>query len=734
MKKILCAVLAGCLGITSLVGASAVAAETAELPEKYDSREMGIIPAVRDQGLAGTCWAFSAIAAAEANILKNKLYDDVDTLDLLESQLAYAFYNRKDDPLYNSTGDWNRTRGNYNYLDSGGDIRATSFFLSQGLSPFHKNASVPYTEWVNYEHAAYRMKNALFLPSDIETIKRAVIEYGAVVMYYYSDSITERENPYFYEARLSDTFAHGVAIVGYDDTVPKEKFAPHEPKQDGAWIVRNSWGPDACDGGYFYMSYDYTPKMGAVTAYEYMAGDSYDYNYFYDGTGGMATRESDTGTMRAAAVFEAKKGTEEYGEYVTGVSVGVYGNNVDCTVKIYQDVKDPADPESGTPMRGKEGKLSVDYSGVYTVMLDQPVEVKKGTKFGVVVTVSSEKKETCGVYIASRQQRGAFYAEEHAQPNQTFLDFGDGWIDTYTCGDPDGTYNRTARVKALTVLEKRTEPTEPTEPETEPVKPTEPETEPVKPTEPETEPVKPTEPETEPVKPTEPETEPVKPTEPETEPVKPTEPETEPVKPTEPETEPVKPTEPETEPVKPTEPETPVTESTAPERPEAGSSGQQEKQEHENPDGLRTGDRITDKKTGAEYTILKTASGRENGRAEYTASTKKNAKSVRIPDKVVLNGQTYNVTRIGRNACKGMKKLKRVTIGEQVTVIRKNAFYGCRSLKKITVKSMQLKKVEKNAWKGIYRKAQIKVPENRIQKYKKLMQNRGQKSTVRITR
>ena len=674
MKKILCAVLAGCLGITSLVGASAVAAETAELPEKYDSRELGIIPAVRDQGLAGTCWAFSAIAAAEANILKNKLYDDVDTLDLLESQLAYAFYNRKDDPLHNSTGDWNRTRGNYNYLDSGGDIRATSFFLSQGLSPFHKNASVPYTEWVNYEHAAYRMKNALFLPNDIETIKRAVIEYGAVVMYYYSDSITERENPYFYEARLSDTFAHGVAIVGYDDTVPKEKFAPHVPKQDGAWIVRNSWGPDVCDGGYFYMSYDYTSKMGAVTAYEYMAGDSYDYNYFYDGTGGMATRESDTGTMRAAAVFEAKKGTEEYGEYVTGVSVGVYGNNVDCTVKIYQDVKDPADPESGTPMRGKEGKLSVDYSGVYTVMLDQPVEVKKGTKFGVVVTVSSEKKETCGVYIASRQQRGAFYAEEHAQPNQTFLDFGDGWIDTYTCGDPDGMYNRTARVKALTVLEKRTEPTEPTEPETEPVKPTEPETEPVKPTEPET------------------------------------------------------------EPVKPTEPETPVTESTAPERPEAGSSGQQEKQEHENPDGLRTGDRITDKKTGAEYTILKTASGRENGRAEYTASTKKNAKSVRIPDKVVLNGQTYNVTRIGRNACKGMKKLKRVTIGEQVTVIRKNAFYGCRSLKKITVKSMQLKKVEKNAWKGIYRKAQIKVPENRIQKYKKLMQNRGQKSTVRITR
>lgn len=385
-----------------------------------------------------------------------------------------------------------------------------------------------------------------------------------------------------------------------------------------------------------------------------MAGDSYDYNYFYDGTGGMATRESDTGTMRAAAVFEAKKGTEEYGEYVTGVSVGVYGNNVDCTVKIYQDVKDPADPESGTPMRGKEGKLSVDYSGVYTVMLDQPVEVKKGTKFGVVVTVSSEKKETCGVYIASRQQRGAFYAEEHAQPNQTFLDFGDGWIDTYTCGDPDGMYNRTARVKALTVLEKRTEPTEPTEPETEPVKPT--------------------------------------------------------------------------------EPETPVTESTAPERPEAGSSGQQEKQEHENPDGLRTGDRITDKKTGAEYTILKTASGRENGRAEYTASIKKNAKSVRIPDKVVLNGQTYDVTRIGRSACKGMKKLKRVTIGEQVTVIRKNAFYECRSLKKITVKSMQLKKVEKNAWKGIYRKAQIKVPENRIQKHKKLMQNRGQKSTVRITR
>ena len=75
------------------------------------------------------------------------------------------------------------------------------------------------------------------------------------------------------------------------------------------------------------------------------------------------------------------------------------------------------------------------------------------------------------------------------------------------------------------------------------------------------------------------------------------------------------------------------------------------------------------------------------------------------------------------------KKLKKVTIQKTVTIngkkykvtaIAKNAFKGCKKLKTITIKSVSLKKVGKNAIKGISKKAKIKVPKKYLKKYKKL--------------
>ena len=75
------------------------------------------------------------------------------------------------------------------------------------------------------------------------------------------------------------------------------------------------------------------------------------------------------------------------------------------------------------------------------------------------------------------------------------------------------------------------------------------------------------------------------------------------------------------------------------------------------------------------------------------------------------------------------KKLKKVTIQKTVTIngkkykvtaIAKNAFKGCKKLKTITIKSVSLKKVGKNAIKGISKKAKIKVPKKYLKKYKKM--------------
>lgn len=104
----------------------------------------------------------------------------------------------------------------------------------------------------------------------------------------------------------------------------------------------------------------------------------------------------------------------------------------------------------------------------------------------------------------------------------------------------------------------------------------------------------------------------------------------------------------------------------------------------------------------------------------YQAPAKKSVTAVTIPDKVKVNGQTYTVTSVSKNAFKGSKKLKKVTIGKHVTKIEAKAFYGCRSLKTIVVKSPKIKSVGAKAFQGIYKKAVFKVPAKKKKAYKKL--------------
>ena len=78
--------------------------------------------------------------------------------------------------------------------------------------------------------------------------------------------------------------------------------------------------------------------------------------------------------------------------------------------------------------------------------------------------------------------------------------------------------------------------------------------------------------------------------------------------------------------------------------------------------------------------------------------TKKKLSSVNIPAAVKYKGVTYKVTAIGKKAFKGMKTLKKVTIGKNVKSIGAKAFSGCRSLKLVKIKSKALKKAGKNVF------------------------------------
>lgn len=132
-----------------------------------------------------------------------------------------------------------------------------------------------------------------------------------------------------------------------------------------------------------------------------------------------------------------------------------------------------------------------------------------------------------------------------------------------------------------------------------------------------------------------------------------------------------------------------------------------------------------------------TKSNAKTGTVTVVSAKNKKLKSVTIPATVNINGYTFKVTAIANNAFKANKKLTKVVIGANVKTIGTKAFYGCKKLKTITVKSKIVTKVNKNAFKGIYKKAKIKLPKmtsKKFKKYKKKFTNKGQASTVKITK
>lgn len=129
-----------------------------------------------------------------------------------------------------------------------------------------------------------------------------------------------------------------------------------------------------------------------------------------------------------------------------------------------------------------------------------------------------------------------------------------------------------------------------------------------------------------------------------------------------------------------------------------------------------------------------TKSSATSGTVAVYGAASKYCTSVSIPSSVKINGYTFKVTEIYTNAFKNYSKLKKVTIGSYVEKVGKYAFYGCKYLKDITIKSTRITYMGSYALKGIYSKAVIKVPYNRVKTYTRLFADKGQSKYVKITK
>lgn len=137
---------------------------------------------------------------------------------------------------------------------------------------------------------------------------------------------------------------------------------------------------------------------------------------------------------------------------------------------------------------------------------------------------------------------------------------------------------------------------------------------------------------------------------------------------------------------------------------------------------------------GLRYRV--TDAGQTQGQVQLIGTAGTARKNLVIPAEIVSlsTGQRFRVTAIGNNAFKNQKKLRKVTIGKNVSAIGKRAFFNCKKLKTITIKSKMLTKktVGAKAFRGIYARASVKVPKKKRTLYRKILRAKGAGAQVRI--
>lgn len=372
------------------------------LPAAFDLRETGRITAVRSQGDYGSCWAFASLASLESYIKKDT------TVDFSENNL-----------MWNSGFDGSP--------DDGGNYSMATAYLARWSGPVNESSDPYDTPKKTGLSPVYHVQEVKSIPELPSAIKQALMDGGVLYTSMYSVPLDGEEyyNP--------DTFAfyydgteepdHDVAIVGWDDNYSRDNFSK-KPEADGAWIIRNSWGADWGDGGYFYMSYYDTYAGSNVTAFHNAeATNNYSAIYQYDPLGNISAMGYTDGdnTAWGANIFTATAS-----DNLMAVSTYALTPGTSAEIKVYTDVND-GKPNSGT-LRTTQTETFA-RGGYYTIDLDNPVGLVAGQKFAVVVKYRTPGTND-SVPVESRFEN--YSSAVTANPGESFTSNTGtgGWYDT----------------------------------------------------------------------------------------------------------------------------------------------------------------------------------------------------------------------------------------------------------------------------------------------------------------
>jgi len=376
-----------------------IAPQALAYPTAFDLRAEGRVSAVKDQSPFGTCWAFAAVSSLESAVLPG------DPLDVSEDHVTLASgFDMGDDPY-----------------GHGGNFSMTTAYFVRWSGPVLE-VQDPYGDGVSPGglHAVRQVQEVLYVPggtsgTDTQSIKYAVMDVGAVAaeIYFGKQFFNEKTSAHYYFG--TEYPNHAVAIIGWDDAYPAGNFKT-APPGDGAWLVKNNWGPGWGQDGYFWMSY-YDRYAGSSRSHHAVfsnvqPGGTYTDIYSYDPLGQVNGYGQGLNKMWGANVFTARADQSI-------VALGFYTPVPGSSYTIY----------AGTSLEAltAEGSGAIAFPGFHTVPLKHAVDVSAGNRFAVAVRLVTPGTEypLAVEYYLSDYSSGAT-----AESGQSFVKTDDStWMD-----------------------------------------------------------------------------------------------------------------------------------------------------------------------------------------------------------------------------------------------------------------------------------------------------------------
>ena len=348
------------------------------LQSRWDWREYGKVPLIRDQQACASSYAFASVASFESRLL----IDGAGPHDLSENNVKEC--------------NWEAVNGNYMGSGSclGGDpIMAANLFTQRGTVD---ESCDPYTDMDTACNTAcparqtlldWSLLNGNTVP-DTNLLKLYLQNYGPIATTLYTGNgdawdaeFASYDGSYTLYHPGSEAPNSNVVIVGWDDALVHEGGT-------GGWIVRNSWGSywgGPCgygtEGGYFTIAYG-SASIGMYSSYvqSWQPHDDQGGLLYYDEAGWNESWGYGTTTAWGLVRF-----TPTSSSWATNIEFWTTDTTTDVDLYIY----DSFDGIAPSGLLYSRENLAFNEAGYHSVAIHPALSLQEANDVFVVVKLTN---------------------------------------------------------------------------------------------------------------------------------------------------------------------------------------------------------------------------------------------------------------------------------------------------------------------------------------------------------